>query len=260
MEKIIYVAMSSADAQQPGPNSILTQAREAFADPRFRCVSVQLPRRDVEELRARRRGAVIRQDADSGPTRQLVALVSLWVDCADDLSAAERFMAGLSDDVTGYAVTEAVARWWPGPSGTPHAGVNAVSLLRRNPNMSRESFLAHWVQVHMPISLRYHPQWKYIRNPVERIVFGDVTNCPDAIAEEGFAAVEDLADPMRFYGTGGDPKNLEINKAIVFEDVPVFLDTATTETFVTEEHVLRAEWTPLADGSAPAPLPVDGTG
>jgi hypothetical protein len=63
---------------------------------------------------------------------------------------------------------------------------------------------------------------------------------------------------LRFYGTGGDPKNLDTNKAIVFEDVPVFLDTAATETFVTEEHVLRAEWMPLADQRAPAPLLVDG--
>lgn len=258
MEKIICVAMAPAGAEQPSSDSILTQAREAFANPRFRCVSLQLPRRDVEELRARRRGAVIHRDAASGPTRQLVALLSLWVDCADDPSTAQRFMAGISDDVTGYVVTEAVARWWPGPGGSPPAGVNAVSLLRRNPNMSRERFLAHWVQVHMPISLHYHPQWKYVRNPVERIIFGDASHLPDAIVEEGFAAVDDLVDPLRFYGTGGDPKNLDTNKAIVFEDVPVFLDTAATETFVTEEHVLRAEWMPLADQRAPAPLLVDG--
>ncbi|PXX01636.1 EthD domain-containing protein [Mycolicibacterium moriokaense] len=247
MEKVVYVATRSADDAAPDAAAILTDAREVFAANRFRGVSVHLPRRDVEVERDRVRGTVLTQMSGGAAVPRLVAVVSLWVDCADDLLGAEQFLAGFSHEVSGYAVTEAVSRWWAGPDGPPTQGVNAVTLMRRNPAMTQDQFLRHWAQVHMPISLRYHPQWRYIRNAVVRTVVGDKERAPHAIAEEGFATPGDLIDPMKFYGvTDGTDETLAANKKIVFEDVPVFLDVSATATFVTEEHVIRSAWTPYA--------------
>lgn len=257
MEKVIYVATRDEGTAAPS-STILSAAGEAFADDRYRAVSVQLPRRDVEEERDRVRGVVLSQMPGGQATVKppaLVALVTLWVDSADELGAAANFLGEFADDVAGYVVTETVARWWATAEGPPAGGVNAVSLLRRNPAMTREQFLRHWAEVHMPISLRYHPQWRYVRNPVVRTVTGGTSRAPDAIAEEGFASPGDLVDPMRFYGVDdGSPETLAINKKIVFDDVPVFLDIASTATFVTEEHVLRAAWTPYAICGAAQPV------
>ena len=250
MEKVIYLATRVGHLPDWPTTDVLCSAREAFADPRYRGVSLHLPRRDIEDQRQKARGAVLTHTGDQSSrplARQLVALVSLWMDSADDLEDATSFVTGIAEDVAAYTVTESVTRWWGGPEGVP-GGVNAVSLLRRNQDMSHEQFLRHWAEVHMPISLRYHPQWKYVRNPLVRTIIGDPREAPDAIAEEGFATSADLIDPMRFYGAvDGDSETLARNRAIVFEDVPVFLDTSATTTFVTEEHVIRAAWSPRAD-------------
>ncbi|OJZ76171.1 hypothetical protein BRW65_01725 [Mycobacterium paraffinicum] len=259
MEKVVYVATRNDGTPAPSASTILSNAREVFADDRYRGVSVQLPRRDVEEERDRVRGGVLSQMSSGEPSpepRRLVALVTLWVDSADELGQAGGFLNEFCDEVTGYVVTETVSRWWVTADGPPAGGVNAVSLLHRNRTMTRERFLQHWAEVHMPISLRYHPQWRYVRNPVVRTLVGDSTRAPDAIAEEGFATPRDLIDPMRFYGVDdGTTETLEINKKIVFDDVPVFLDVASTATFVTQEHVIRTPWTPYA---IPAAEPVAG--
>lgn len=260
MEKVVFVATRAAQLPDWPTTDLLCSAREAFADPRYRGVSVQLPRRDVEDRRDEARGGVLAHTRTqvTQPAPQLVALVSLWVDSADDLDDAARFFTTIAENVAAYTVTETVARWWAGPDGVA-GGVNAVSLLRRNPAMTHEQFLQHWADVHMPISLRYHPQWKYVRNPVVRTLVGDPDDGPDAIAEEGFATPTDLIDPMRFYGADGDPDALSANKAIVFDDVPVFLDMSSTATFVTEEHLIRAAWSPHADDrEQPARLQTTG--
>lgn len=250
MEKVVYVATRAANLPDWPIKDVLCSAREAFADPRYRGVSLQLPRPDIEDQRQKARGGVLTHTGNPATqplAPQLVAMVSLWVDSADDLADATCFVTGIADDVAAYTVTESVTRWWAGPEGIP-GGVNAVSLLRRNQDMSHKQFLRHWAEVHMPISLRYHPQWKYVRNPLVRTLIGDPREAPDAIAEEGFATSADLVDPMRFYGAAdGDPETLANNRAIVFEDVPLFLDVSATTTFVTEEHIIRAAWSPRAD-------------
>jgi hypothetical protein len=250
VEKVVYVALRPDGGPTPEAASILSGVRAAFADKRFRGISVQLPRRDVEDERDRVRGVVlshIASDSGAQDARRLVAMICLWMDCADDTGEVGNFLGQFSDDVRGYTVTEAVCRWCPGPNGPVVEGVNAVTLMRRNPDMTRDQFLTHWAQVHMPISLRYHPQWRYLRNVVDRTLAGDPASAPDAIAEEGFRTPGDLIDPMRFYGVAdGTAETLAANKATVFEDVPLFLDVASTMTFVTEEHVIRSAWTPYA--------------
>lgn len=259
MEKVVYVALRPRGGTA---TAILDEARSSLVADRYRGVSVQLPRRDVEEERDRARGVVLSHMADaSSDAPRLAAVVSLWVDSADELGEAsevEAVLTEFADDVSGYVVTETVARWWADAEGPPAGGVNAVSLLRRNPALTQEDFLSHWAQVHMPISLRYHPQWRYVRNPVVRTILGDGRRAPDAIAEEGFANPGDLIDPMRFYGVeDGSAATLAAHKKIVFDDVPVFLDVGATETFVTEEHIIRSPWTPYAVCAAE---PVTGKG
>jgi hypothetical protein len=248
VEKLVYLVMAAADRTAPDPRDVVAAAREAFASERFRGVSVQLPRPDVEDARRRARGVVLQhlheREPVARPPDRLAAVLSLWLDCADDTSAAERFLAPLGDSIRGYAVTEAVTRWMVDADGdAPRDAVQALTVMRPAANTTREDLLVHWRDVHMPMSLRIHPQWSYVRN----VVVGsrpDEDDPPVAIAEQGFAHAEDLIDARRFYGAVDD-ETFEANRAAILADVPTFLDPATTETYVTEEHVVRRAWTPV---------------
>ena len=249
MEKLVYLALASSHQPLRDDSDILAAARDAFAPERYRAVSIQLPRRDVEEARALARGVVLQHVHDdhdatvASEPQQLVALVSLWVDCADDRGDADAFVASLGD-VRGYAVTESVAHWIVDPDGNgPPEAVKAVTVMRPPWGVDRDELVRHWCDVHMPMSLRIHPQWSYVRNVVVRSLFAD-EDLPAAVAEQGFAHPGDIIDGRRFYGAVDD-ESYEANRAEILADVPKFLDPTTTMTFVTQEHVLRHAWKPL---------------
>jgi hypothetical protein len=249
VEKVVYLAMASADRAAPDALDVVEAARGAFASERYRSVSVQLPRPDVEDARRRARGVVL-QHLHAGdsyaarPRERLAAVVSLWVDCADDCADAEAFLASLGDSTRGYAVTEAVKRWNVDAKGNgPPDAVTALTVMRPAPGTTPHDLLRHWRDVHMPMSLRIHPQWSYVRNVVVRSLSGEV-DVPVGIAEQGFAHPDDLVDAHRFYGAVDD-ESFAANRSAILADVPTFLDVETTETYVTEEHVVRRAFTPI---------------
>ncbi len=253
MEKIVFVAFDTdaarADDAAPTLGPVATiptipttpttptmQRNEnllATLDPaRFPEVALQVEDRDAT-MRWQRR--------DRPLAGRVVATLAAWTECGDDASDVEAATARLSSEYAGFVVTEAVPRWRTdrSVSGTePRPGVVMTSLLRRATQLSRDEFLAHWQHVHQPMSLRIHPQWTYVRNVVARALTAGAPDV-DAICEEGFASVDDVLDPARFYGGDLTNASWQDNAQTIGNDVKLFLDAARTTSTIMREYRLR---------------------
>ncbi len=235
MEKVIFVAFATGDAPRLDHSAIRTFIDGALGglDPsRYPGVAFQ-----VEDLAANQRWRGNRPLQDG----RLIATVSVWTDCADDIADADEAVAELSTHHSGYVVTESVPRWRTDRSTSadePRPGLIVTSTLCCAVGMTPGDFLVHWRHVHMPMSLRIHPQRTYVRNVVARPLTPDAPEI-DAICEEGFEQLDDILEPRRFYGADGDPSRVEANRATIGEDIPKFLDVGRTQTSIMREYTLR---------------------
>jgi hypothetical protein len=235
MEKVVFVAFARDDAPPLDGGDIRTFIAGSLGtlDPgRYPGLALQ-----VEDVAANQRWRGNRPLPNGRP----MATVSVWTECADDVADVADAVATLSSHHAGYVVTEAVPRWWTNRATSddePRAGFVVTSMLCRAVGMTPDQFLRHWRDVHMPMSLRIHPQWTYVRNVVARPL---TPNAPevDAICEEGFEQLDDILDPQRFYGADHHPTRVEANRAAIGDDVPKFLDTRRTQTSIMRDYTLR---------------------
>ena len=184
------------------------------------------------------------------PARRVAASLAVWTEDGDVVDEITAIVADVWTDFAVCAVTETVPRWRTdrATSATrPQPGVIVTSLLYRKPSMTHHEFYVHWRDVHQPMSLRIHPQHTYVRNLVTR------TSAPadpqfdaprfDAVCEEGFAAVDDVLEPSRFYGADlTDARRDEgwpPNAKTIGGDVLLFLDTDHTVATIMREYRLR---------------------
>ena len=184
------------------------------------------------------------------PARRVAASLAVWTEDGDVVDEITAIVADAWTDFAVCAVTETVPRWRTdrATSATdPQPGVIVTSLLYRKPSMTHREFYVHWRDVHQPMSLRIHPQHTYVRNLVTR------TPAPadpqfdaprfDAVCEEGFASVDDVLEPSRFYGADlTDARRDEgwpPNAKTIGGDVLLFLDTDHTVATIMREYRLR---------------------
>lgn len=235
MEKVVFIAFAIDDAPSLDPgatrrfNEELLRSLDPIIYPE---VSLQVEDGDATMRWMKR----VRPLA-----RRVGAVLSTWTECADNAGDVEAAIARLSDDYAGYVVTESVPRWQTDRSASAveaRPGVLVTSLLCRAPLLTRDEFVAHWRLVHQPMSLRIHPQWTYVRNVVARVLTPDAPEI-DALCEEGFAHVDDVIDPARFYGGDVSHTTWKENGRTIGNDVPLFLDTTHTSSTITREYRLR---------------------
>ncbi len=236
MEKVVFAVYLDADAPPFASDRILRAnaelARSLDAD-RYPGVALQ-----VEDYDATNRWQRRAEPLD----RRVGAVVSAWTECADDMDDLKSGVAALSPDHAGFVVTESVPRCGTDRSASetePRAGVIVTSLLCRAPAMSRDEFVAHWRDVHQPMSLRIHPQWTYVRNVVSRIVTPGAPEI-DAICEEGFESVDDVLDPKRFFGADVTASTWQDNVRTIRDDIALFLDQVRTTATIMREYRLRS--------------------
>ncbi len=179
------------------------------------------------------------------PARRVAASLAVWTEDGDVVDDITRSFADVWSDLNSCVVTETVPRWRTdrATSATePQPGVIVTSLLYRKASMSPHDFYVHWRDVHQPMSLRIHPQHTYVRNLVTR------TAAPtdpqfDAVCEEGFASVDDVLEPSRFYGADLTDATREAgwpdNAKTIGGDVVLFLDTDHTVATIMREYRLR---------------------
>ena len=175
----------------------------------------------------------------------LAGSVSLWLDCLDDRGPLEAALDSAVERFAGYLVTESVVidyakeRTWADGERTP--GVLLLTLLEKPERLSYREWIDHWYGVQTPVSMM-QPRWRYVRNAVVRpLAPGASPGPPDwqGIVEEGFPSVEDVTDPMRFYGAGSE-EELGANISRMVESVKGFLDLDRVRGHYTSEYVLRS--------------------
>ena len=166
-----------------------------------------------------------------------LALVSVWgnVEGATDSWLAAMFGLG---HVSGYRVTESVPRAYDRnwPDGTASPGAVLLTLMKKNPALSRDEFMEEWFARHTPMALKIHPLWNYIRNVVDSAIVEDSPPY-DGIVEESFRSLRDITNPVRMFG---GPLRMLPNMLKTVRHTSMFLNLREIENYILTEHHIRS--------------------
>jgi hypothetical protein len=179
---------------------------------------------------------------DPGPA----ALVSVWLDCHDDRGSVESVLAGQSDRLAGYLVTESIptdygdnqwatARDWPDGARSP--GVVMLTLMEKPDRLTDTQWYHHWYGTQTPMSTAIQPRIRYVRNAVARPLT-DGAPPYRGIVEEAWPSVEHVNDPMLFYCADGDEAVMAANMTTMIESVTAFLDLDRIRCTAMSEYLL----------------------
>ena len=170
-----------------------------------------------------------------GEGNTISASISLWLDSLDQRGPLEHTLRELCARLDGYLVTESMPlrcsdRTWP--DGTRSPGVTLWTAFPKPDRVSDEVFYARWHGSHTPLSFEIHPLWEYTRNAVARVL---TPGAPPhrAIVEERFRTLDELVDPMKFFGA---PENIQR----VLDDVATFADLESMNTAPMSEWILKS--------------------
>ncbi|MBE0480291.1 MAG: EthD domain-containing protein [Dehalococcoidia bacterium] len=101
--------------------------------------------------------------------------------------------------------------------------IKGISLLKRKQGISREEFLRHYEEVHVPLAMKHFPFKKYVRN----YVTGDAVDF-DCITEVWFETMEDCEKAAAF--------SVSPEYKIISDDEEKFMDRASIVAFLVEER------------------------
>ncbi len=171
--------------------------------------------------------------------RRPVALISIWQDEPPTLQQRST-LGALGMVQHGYRVSESApvkrARCWPDGERSP--GVLLLTLFRKRPDLSRETFIERWHGEHTPLAIAIHPLVHYERNLVEDRL-GDAALPLDGIVEEHVSDARDVLLPQRFFG-GALP--MLPNMIRVGLHSRTFLQLSTVQNYLMSEYWLRTPW------------------
>jgi hypothetical protein len=239
VEKIVYLVWDrpSLDAAALG-NRVRDEIVPRLLDLEPRGLSLVVDDADAQV------GAPVPVPDDELPIR---LAVSVWLDTHDARQPFEDLMAPLGVRRAGYLVTESLCEDfgttpdWPEPRDWPDGqrspGVTVLTTFDKKPGVDDETFFAHWYGHQTPMSAAMQPRVRYVRNAVVRPLTPGAPTLR-AIVEEGWATVEDLTDPTRFFGTD-DPGRLGENIRVMLDSMKVFADSSTLRTYTMSEYLVR---------------------
>lgn len=176
-----------------------------------------------------------------------VAQVSAWFANYQDRGVVEEAVAGLGLHADSYLVVESLVddygttphagpRTWPDGQRSP--GVLTVAVIHRPESLNEATWLHNWHEVQSPMSGELQPRTRYVRNQVVRALSADA---PDigGIVEEGWPSVEHVADPMLFFGAGGDPEVMNRHLETMMGNVIACLDLDRLRSTTMSEYLLK---------------------
>ncbi len=121
------------------------------------------------------------------------------------------------------------------PEGEITPGACLLTLFSRKKGIDHSTFIHRWHHSHTPMSLRIHPLWNYNRNVVLKALTSS-TQPFEGIVEEQTRTRSELLNPFKFFG----PPHLILQRMLmVYRDTRSFLDYATMETYLVEEHIIK---------------------
>ena len=227
MEKLVYLLAQPANV----PGADLRAALVDAAAPRLRDAgATKISMSLDDESVAHGEGVRIRRA--SPPIR---AMVSFWMENADDRGGCEAILGANAEGLSGYLVAESRPLVHAPPIGERMAGTNLVTCIRKRPDLSDEQFIDLWNNEHKAVALETQATFSYVRNAVVRALTPDAHPW-DGIVEEGFP-IEALSDPKAWYDCNSDDE-LKHRLARMVASVKGFLDLADMESAPMSEYFL----------------------
>jgi hypothetical protein len=177
----------------------------------------------------------------------VAAEVAIWLDCHDRRTPLESALRAHCAGLAGYLVSEALYRDYGGnefakprdwQDGERSPGVLMLTLLERPERMTKEAWIAHWHGVQSPVSEELQPRMRYVRNEVVRPL---TPGAPpwEGIVDECWPSAAHLADPHRFYRSGGSEETLRANLKRMLDSVRGFLDLPRIRSYAMSEYLLK---------------------
>jgi len=231
MEKLVYLLRDAGDAPASRLRASLV---EPVAD-RLRAagaakIAVNVDDEDVAQ------GKKVRISVRQPPIR---AMVSFWMENADDRDPCEAALREHAAALEGYLVAESVPvvnTRHVVPRGSRTPGVSMVTCINRLPSISYEEFIEIWHGHHKRVAVETQSTFGYVRNVVVRRLTAEAAP-RDGIVEEAFP-IEALTDQKVWYAAGDSDEALRRNMERMFDSVQRFLDLAPLESHPMSQYLL----------------------
>ena len=168
------------------------------------------------------------------------ALVTFWLEAAQDVVALEAELAGVSGKLAGYLVVESrpiVYERPDAPRGERTPGFNSVSCIEPRDGLPYDEFLRHWYDVHRRVVIETQSSFSYVRNEIVRPLTADAPPWA-AIVEEAFP-IGALSDPAVFYDAPDSEERLNENRRRMIESCLAFLALDRVESHPMSEYVFE---------------------
>lgn len=177
--------------------------------------------------------------ADGTPMRRsdppIRAMVSFWMQNADDRGPCEGALAEQARRLAGYLVVESRPLVHEAPKGRRTPGMNQVTCIAKKPGLDDDEFIRIWQQDHKVVAIETQSTVGYVRNVIVRKLTEGAPGW-DAIVEETFP-IEALTDPHVFYEAKSE-EALKRNTERMLESCRRFLDFEPLEYTHMSEYYL----------------------
>ncbi len=229
MEKLVYVAWKPP-----------TESDESFARVMREQIAPQLAALGARGLTLHLVDADVKAALRARITRlepPVSALISFWLDAADERAPLEQALVDATARLAGYLVVESVPlrnTRQRAPLGQRTPGIIMTALIERPERMSFEAWIAHWHGPHRQVALETQCTFAYVRNVVVRALTPGAPAWA-GIVEEGFPA-DAVSDPMLWYKAEGSPETLQRNVKRMVASCRAFLDLERVESHPMSEY------------------------
>ena len=225
MEKLAYLVYHEADHEGDElRRTLVEKAVPALREGGAFYITVNVQDGDVAE------GEAMRQS--DPPIR---AMVSFWMQDADERAACENALRSASQGIAGYLVLESRPMVHEAPVGERSPGMNQVTCISRRKDISYDEFLEIWHTDHRKVAIETQSTFGYVRNTIVR----PLTEGADpwtAIVEESFP-IEALTSQHAFYDAADD-EALHRNIKTMVESCQRFLEMNPMEFTHMSEYYL----------------------
>lgn len=217
MEKLVYLLFQAADvAGSDLRGGLIEQAAPALRAAGASQLTLHVQDEDVAA------GTPLRKSAP--PIR---AMVSFWLENADDRGPCEAALAPHAERLAGYLVAEARPLIHERPQGARTPGMCQVTCIAKKPGLSDEEFFRIWYGDHKAVAIETQSTSGYVRNLLVRPLTREAPDRWVAIVEETFP-IAALTDPHVFYAAASEAE-LERNLGRMLESCNRFLDMEPLE-------------------------------
>jgi hypothetical protein len=165
------------------------------------------------------------------------ALVSFWLECAQERGPCEALLENHSGRIAGYLVVESQPLRFETPSGSFGArmpGFSLVGCIEPAQHVSQAEFIERWECVHRDVAIETQSTFSYIRNEVVRPLTSDAPGW-GGIVEEGFP-LEALNSPRIFYDAADSEERFRRNSQRMVESCVAFLSLDKVDSHPMSEY------------------------